>query len=1039
MSVLTLPLRGGPNEAVSDHDLEPGELASALNVSYDPDGTYGTRPGYQRLGGSELQSMRRLAVSGSELVAVAQDTTNASRLFTYDPGSDDFLSRCRVPSVAASREPLLNTSANFYHWDQAICGDYLVVAWIEHTTSAATRAVRVVVLHKTTGAVVVAPTVLLGGSDFRIVRVMCSSTEAVVVWYELGTPAIWGARIALPGGSWGSPATIDTAVMGAAAMGAVAQTTDFILFYPTTTGTIRGRRLSFASVSSLATAVLTGSLSGTVTDIAACNINGTNLAVAVGSDGAGTTLAVWITNQSIATSVFMNTFGAPNGVNWGTVAIGWIPSTSTGVIIASKEIVLETNMDNQVTYYQRLNTVGPLGNVRTVHHVTTASDPFEVNGRALAIFRNCNLTGAGKVQQGSYHVVDLNVDDVTTVGLTPSYVATIAPRIANQEVPLQGTPPAHVVPVTLNGSFYTSWQVALPITRGAQGRQGLELVTMDSETALSWPVANLGTSLYAGTHYYDGRIVAESGFAWAPAIRDIVDAGSGSLPAGDYTYRVTYGRINNNGELEESAPSDPVTATIGASGLARLRVRTIGITSKMAVASATTVPTTPIYVIVYRTRIASSGDTLFYRVNKDPLASAYEVTPGGQYVTIDDNDLDATITDGTHPILYTDSGELRHVIPESAIDTCVHKSRVWWIFADGKTVGFTQEASDGLVPAYADLQSFILDDPGERLVGLEGLYDKLLLFSTNYVYVVFGDGPSIAGTGSDLTSPTRITAPGGCVDRRSIVQCPMGVAYRSSRGFELVGPDLSVVFLGEPISRSLASYPKTTSAVHCPNSSTIRWTVVDQETANQTALGRTFVYDYRRNRWSIYSLYIGGGRVDASYGAPNLAGTYHPTYGYVTGHYDTTAAYVSREKTTADANTWTDRTNVFIPVSLKLGWIKSAGDIGWQRVKQVGIEGTYYTPHKLTITLGYDYATPADAAVWNTSVNADMLLGSRELAFKRPVAGSARCAAVQFQVDVGQDVSNVIGNGRSVVLQSLALDIVPRTSMTKGSGSGAKQ
>ena len=102
-----------------------------------------------------------------------------------------------------------------------------------------------------------------------------------------------------------------------------------------------------------------------------------------------------------------------------------------------------------------------------------------------------------------------------------------------------------------------------------------------------------------------------------------------------------------------------------------------------------------------------------------------------------DNTLaDTSLSDGSHPVLYTTSGELPHNAPESMVSIVSHNDRIWGIAADRRTGrrASSKRTWTGVIPSWTILQSFTVDDANEPIVSLASLYDKLLIFTRSRVY-----------------------------------------------------------------------------------------------------------------------------------------------------------------------------------------------------------------------------------------------------------------------------------------------------------------
>ena len=429
----------------------------------------------------------------------------------------------------------------------------------------------------------------------------------------------------------------------------------------------------------------------------------------------------------------------------------------------------------------------------------------------------------------------------------------------------------------------------------------------------------------------------------------------------------------------------------------------------------------------------------------EPFPSALDNdTTTSNQLAIVDTTTDAALIDGSHPILYTDSGELAHNCPETFTDTCTHKNRLWGIGADQRTIWYSQIYSDSVTPSFNELQTLTVDDSSEPLIAIESLYDKLLIFTGTRIYVVYGDGPSIAGTGNDLTTPQRIPSTSGCLDPRSVVPTPMGIMFQGIMGLMLVDTGLSVTFLGKNIVGALAPYPTCVAADWCEDSSTVRFAFTSNDAADEShsAAGVLALYDVRRQRWAVHSL--SSTLVPGSANAPLAAATWHPELGYCTGVNVTFAAgaVTGREATLADAAPWLDYGTYFVPLSVTTAWIKDTDGNdqklqGALRYRRVRVLGQFYEAHDLVVNIGYDYAIPSEAHTFGSATIAAFVVGAREQVRVTPQHGKAQAIQVKLTT-APPDVIPGTYTGRGAGFTGLQFEVHARKGGYRGIPAGAK-
>ena len=495
--------------------------------------------------------------------------------------------------------------------------------------------------------------------------------------------------------------------------------------------------------------------------------------------------------------------------------------------------------------------------------------------------------------------------------------------------------------------------------------------------------------------------------------------------------------------LRRSAPSSVVeidTATAPNIASVTLVVTTLCLTSKQryndVLGGASSGNAGPVFLRIYRTPALAAGDTNFYLVSQ--FSAAWENGLTAATLTISDAVADTTAQ--TNQVLYTLSGELSHNAPESLTAIVAHKDRIWGIGADKRTIWFSQTYTAGVLPAWSNLNQITLDDTQEQLIALATLYDKLLVFTATRIYVMYGDGPSIAGTGSDLSAPQQIPSPSGCIDPRSIVNTPDGIWYYSQRGLEVIGTDLVVNFLGRPISVSTGPGQALTctGAAMCENSSTVRWLFTSAEGNPNSGTGLIAVYDMRRQRWTLHYPTCGGTRGNVA-GPPMQACVYHPVYGFVTGHNDSTTgkSVIYRETNIiTDANPWLDLGTYFVPIQVQTAWIKAADLQGWQRVRRVRLLNNYYAPHGLSVTLNYDYSSSNEVHSWTDTLVSGFVVGTREQV--RIIPGQGKSEAIALTIATVAPTVGAVGTGQGAALTGLAFEVRKNRGGYRVIGDSAK-
>lgn len=1031
---ITIPFVGGIDEATDPRVLPPGSLVAAVNPVFSEDGQYQTRYGVTMLGTVRPSSVFRLAVFLSELIAI--DLLGGC--WSYAPNASEWVQRDTLPAVQVTHQPLYNSTSSFTSWDSVTATfsglTYRTVAWIDGADNTPHAAV----YDGTTGALLSIVQLSTHASTNVNIGVINGGAQVVVVAADNGAANIRGYSLNLASlGSGWSAGTVMSAASYASTAGVYAcdftATTPYLAWEhvgsPTSAIELHAYSVSLVSTSS--------------TTITTSNSNSYSSMAMRATDGELAWIGVVAHVTSSATHLFLASATLPS---FGTTTLQNVTPNSTVMSAANTDVISRMGIERvsatqcvfvvdrqgQDISYAQFTTAAQVGVAMGVPYVGLGSAPF-FSARANTTYCYFRAPYDAGNSAGYYYAVDL-LTGTTASQVIPAIQSVLAPTIVNIGLDANNVQ-VNVPRPSLNG---TSFETVMPIVRGAKGRQGLELFSMaQTSYAQAWAgAATLGKELYLGGCYYDGNRGAEIGISVPRQMQVSNVSGTGST----YSYCMTYARIDAQGNLEESAPGNVVTVTSGGPPNVDVFASYWWLTRKQRLGDAGT--SGPLYILIYRTQAAASGDSTFYRLTAEPFPVSVVNSLTATTLTYNDTLSDASLTDGTHPVLYTMTGELPHDQPESFVAATVHKNRVWGIGADQRTIWFSQTYSDGVLPAWSDANQITVDDAGEPLTCLASLYDKLLIFTRTKVYVVFGDGPSPAGTGSDLTEPQRVPSLVGCIDPRSIVTTPLGIMFHSTRGIELIDPNLNIAFIGQRVqlSTSTAGGPSTAAslpfgsptpmgvcvgACYDGKSSTVRFAFCSAEGTDIAASGCVVVYDVRRDRWAVHSITQGGtGGTGALAQMSAIAN--HPTLGVCMAHQDSAnlAPSIYRENTVADTFPWLDFGTYFVPLTLQTAWLKAQDLEGWQSVRRIRLLAQYYDNHGLLLSLLRDYQGVSASEFHtfaDTTINA-FISGSWEQMALVPGA-TRRGEALQVTLHSQVPVSTPLNSGRGCGFTGLAFEV----------------
>jgi len=454
---------------------------------------------------------------------------------------------------------------------------------------------------------------------------------------------------------------------------------------------------------------------------------------------------------------------------------------------------------------------------------------------------------------------------------------------------------------------------------------GTQLVELDSTSQDSFINAPLGKCLnMAGgfLHSYDGKSWCESNFHFYPELNSVTDGGTGtgSIAAGTYLYYSVFYWMNNRGEVERSAPSIPVSITLaGANHSVNVSSTNCNITQKE--------------------RANGLVKIEFYRTLRNPPANAPAYFVGSATNAQDSlftglNDIQADSSIENNEILYTTGGVLENIPPNAGNIVDSYKNRL--VVNDPKDVNLTwisKEYLPGQTVNFNPVLAFRTNDIGGPITGYKQLDDKLLIFKKNLIFFTSGQGPNNTGTDFGLFAPELIATDTGCDNHSSIVLTPVGVMFKSAKGFYLMNRSLQLEYIGYDVE--IYNQQTITSAIMVEDRNQVRFL---------TNSGLTLVYDYLYKQWSTFTNHEG---IDAV--------MWKNVYTYLRNDG---AVWSENEGSYLDHNT-------SIKMKIKTPWIKlvqgqrgQASALGPQsffRVRRFALLGRYASKHILQVGVSYDY------------------------------------------------------------------------------------
>lgn len=382
-------------------------------------------------------------------------------------------------------------------------------------------------------------------------------------------------------------------------------------------------------------------------------------------------------------------------------------------------------------------------------------------------------------------------------------------------------------------TFFADEAVVLPalvrdrtwVGEGAQagtiyGQTGVCALSFDFNAPVS--SASLAGSLHLSggyLHQYDGAVIVEAGFHLYPDGVEVQTVPSGTLSEGSYQWVVCYEWTDQTGLDHRSAPSIPVTVQASEGQGAVLTVPPLRLTRKEGVR-----------LVAYRTQ---ANGQVFYRVS----SAANDKTV--RTVQIEDHHVPDAELLGRES-LYTTGGVLENIAPPSLHGLTVHRGRLWGIDSTAPdTIWYSHQNQPGAPVEHND--SMILNI-GQNVTALASDGVNLIVFTTDAVYGISGQGPDATGMQSDFSDPQLLHTGSGCIEPRSVVTLPAGIAFLSSRGLSLYAGG-QVQPAGVDVE-GLLSEGTITSAALLPDANQVRFTLSG---------GAALVFDFLVGQWSVFT------------------------------------------------------------------------------------------------------------------------------------------------------------------------------------------
>jgi hypothetical protein len=231
-----------------------------------------------------------------------------------------------------------------------------------------------------------------------------------------------------------------------------------------------------------------------------------------------------------------------------------------------------------------------------------------------------------------------------------------------------------------------------------------------------------------------------------------------------------------------------------------------------------------------------------------------------------------------------------------------------------------------------------VDQRGGAITAAYQLDEKLILFKEDTIFATVGDGPTANGLNNDYAPAALISSDAGCDNQRSIVTIPSGLVFQSTKkGIYKLDRSLQVSYVGAAME-AFTQGAVVTSAKMVPNTTQVRFTL---------DTGVVLVFDYLIEQWSTF--------------------TGLPAADAVIFRGEWTTIRPDGELRQESPTLFTDD-GKHVSLKLKTAWLSMAGISGWQRVRELLLLGQYISPHKLRVSIAYDFdPEPKQVSVYDAA------------------------------------------------------------------------
>ncbi len=686
---------------------------------------------------------------------------------------------------------------------------------------------------------------------------------------------------------------------------------------------------------------------------------------------------------SSTTAVIMSSVASAN------VACPYITPTGTGV----GWVAVKSSASTEMIGWTAAAAMAPSGTQNDPFAFFQAR-PFVRSSRLYGLFASEPTNGQGHAILGDW------TDTNASPGATPTIIRPIATAYPGQIRMSLGQ--QYSQPLSFGNDVYG---YAVLVQRAASETRSVALVLYDFADAGRWDSASEEATTFLSGGILSalaGTTLSEAAFLHAPPAPSLTQSSTGLT--GTFSYVSVYETIDGAGNLVTSAVSVPASISVTNKSIL-VATPPLTLTSRIT-------ESTDYRVRISHWRTEDGGAAPYY------FLGSRSIDTTGTNTNFTDAVADATLVTrrklyGTGNLPGENGSGLNKDAPPYATDVVTFNGMVvvlsgpvlWWSAqqVDGEARWWNNEFQSQ-VPGNGD---------GVALTVQDG---TLYVFKADRIYSYGGDPPNDNGSFGGLGLPRLLSSDVGCVNKRSICTCGLGVFFQSARGIELLERSGAVSWVGEKVQETLAAYPTVTSAVLDSRNSLVRIALTDG------FAGRTLVYDLTLRTWVSVDLINGSFDEEASADASMVYVDGAWRYGWLGDD-----GYLWYERDEGDSDAYLDG-DIWIDREAETGSFKVSGIQGKQFLNRLLVLERYATDHNLEVSLAYNYETSFRAArTWTRAeINGLLSDGWPITQLRHDAHDDAECQSVRVRLVETAPTGGTVGSGKGGTWLALTLDLTPK-------------